>query len=173
MCNLDAHAKEKYQKVTLFLTAPAATKLWEQFRWLHVGSLCRFRHCRIPKSDHSTLNHSPGIFDTFQLMLVQEAKNETDGMVTSPVQLSHLSWAKNCYLTHPQSSSFRSYRGNQKSSPFFQAQSGGCKSVCPQQMSPRENRFTCCSTEDQEKRCGAHSSMGQQRLEEHVFFGWR
>lgn len=86
LCAIWMHLKkEKCQKVTLFLTTPGATKLWEQFKCLHVGSLCHFRHCRMPKGDHSTLNHSPGIFNMFQLILVKEAKNETDGMVTSPV----------------------------------------------------------------------------------------
>ena len=109
-----------------FLTTADATKLREQFRCLHIGALCHFRHCRVCKSDHSTLNHSLGIFNKFQLILVKEAKNETAGMVTSPVQLSHTSWAKNYYLAlHTQSSSFRSYHGNQKSNSFFKAQRGG------------------------------------------------
>lgn len=126
LCNLDAHAKEKYQKVMLFLTIAGATKLWEQFRCLHIGALCHFRHCRASKSDHSTLNHSLGIFNMFQLILVKEAKNETAGMVTSPAQLSHTSWAKNYYLAlYIQSSSFRSYHGNRKSNYFFKAQRGG------------------------------------------------
>lgn len=83
LCNLNAHAKEKYQKVTLFLPTAGATKLQEQFRCLHVDSLCHIRHCRVANGDDSTLNHFPGIFYMFHLILVKEAKNEIDGMVTS------------------------------------------------------------------------------------------
>jgi len=62
----------------------------------------------------------------FRLMLVKETKNETAGMVTSPVQLSHRSWAKNYYLAlHTRSSSFRSYHRSQKSISFYKAQRGG------------------------------------------------
>lgn len=79
------YAKEKYQKIMLFLTRAGVT-FWEQFRCLHIGVFAILDIAGYPRE---VIPHwiIPLVFFTmFQLVLT----NETAGMVTGTTQLSYI-----------------------------------------------------------------------------------